>query len=464
MSGISMIGVTGFAPFGQLVANTEATHTRLNNLINQASTGLIANNYAGLGSGATVSLNLRPQLANLQVWQSNIDTATGRMSVAQSALTQIQSIASSFYAQLNNLQGVNAAAVDTIAASARDALRQVAGLLDTQDGGAYVFAGQDTGNPPVPDPDNIADATADANIPYITPGSGSFAASSKTFTIDAMTGNPQEDGSSIPLPGNLRAASLVYYGGTVYGQDSSSRWHSWDDTTGVWSTAASAPPTPSFFDRINTFVQNLGDPDTAANVAKNTLGVASFSGIMGPPSPFSGYLSTTAAPALPTVQIGQNETEPAGISASANGLIPTGVSTGPAIPGGPPTTTGSYMRDVLRALATIGSLTSAQASNTAISSDFKNLVQDTRISLSNAVTAMAQDAGVLGNVQASLTATQSRLADTQTAMTSQVSSAEEVDMAATLSQLSLVQTQMQASYQLIATLNGLSLAKFLPAT
>ena len=55
MSSISMIGVTGFAPFGQLVANAEATHTRLNNLTNQASTGLIANNYAGLGSGASVS-------------------------------------------------------------------------------------------------------------------------------------------------------------------------------------------------------------------------------------------------------------------------------------------------------------------------------------------------------------------------------------------------------------------------
>ena len=36
-------------------------------------------------------------------------------------------------------------------------------------------------------------------------------------------------------------------------------------------------------------------------------------------------------------------------------------------------------------------------------------------------------------------------------------------MASTLSQLSLVQTQMQASYQLIAGLSGLSLVKFLPA-
>jgi flagellar hook-associated protein 3 FlgL len=116
------------------------------------------------------------------------------------------------------------------------------------------------------------------------------------------------------------------------------------------------------------------------------------------------------------------------------------------------------MRDVLRALATIGSLSSAQASDPG----FASLVQDTRASLSGGVAAMAQDAGVMGNVQSSLTATQSRLADTQVALTGQVSSAEEVDMAATLSRLTQVQTQMQASYQLIASLNSLSLVKYLP--
>jgi flagellin-like hook-associated protein FlgL len=157
--------------------------------------------------------------------------------------------------------------------------------------------------------------------------------------------------------------------------------------------------------------------------------------------------------------VGQNQTEPTGIPASANGLIADSVS-GPAITGGPSATTGSYMRDTLRALATIGSLTSAQAS----SPGFDDLVQDTRISLSGAVNAMSQDAGVLGNVQSSLTTAQSRLADTQMALRGQLSSAEDVDMAQTLSQLSLVQTQMQASYQLIATLNGLSLAKFLPVS
>jgi flagellar hook-associated protein 3 FlgL len=365
-------GVTGFAALTRLIADSATTHARLDRLTNQASTGLVADNYAGLGTGASVSLDLRPQIANLQTWQSNVDAATGRMSVAQSALTAIQSIATDFYAQLNNLGGVNAGAVDTIAASARDALGQVVDLLDTQDAGVYVFAGQDTANPPIPDPGSIL------NSGFYT-------------QINAAVG-------ALTVNGAAATANATY------------------------QVALS-----------------------------NTAGTSPFSAWLSQPS-----ASLQAAP--PVVQVGQNKTEPVGIPASANGLIPDSPPGAPTLPLGPPASTGSYMRDVLRALATIGSLSNAQVNDP----NFDNLVQDTRISLSGAVDAMARDAGVLGNVQSSLTATQSRLSDTQTALTGQVSSAEDVDMAATLSRLSLVQTQMQASYQLIATLSGLSLVKFLP--
>ncbi len=374
----SITGVPGFSDYGMLgslIAQSASVRQKLDQLTNQASSGLVGNSYAGLGAGAPVSLNLRPQIATLQAWQSNVDAATGRMSVAQSAMTQIQSIASNFYAQLNNVGGVNASAVDGIAASARDALSQVASLLDTQDGGVYVFAGQDTANPPVPDPANIANMAA-----YPT----------------------------------------------------------------------------GYFAQINAAVSGLAPPGSAALSANATFAVA-VSNTAGT-SPFSTYLSQPGATLqLPTVQVGQNRSEQVGLLASANSLTPASVAPATLV-GGPSATTGSYMRDVLRALATIGSLSSTQVNV----NGFQDLVQDTRISLSGAITGMAQDAGVLGNVQSSLTATQSSLADTQTALTGQVSAVEDVDMASTLSQLSLVQTQMQASYQLISGMSGLSLVKFLP--
>ena len=113
----------------------------------------------------------------------------------------------------------------------------------------------------------------------------------------------------------------------------------------------------------------------------------------------------------------------------------------------------------MRALATIGSMTSSQASDP----NFAPLVQDTMTSLNGAVSSMATETGVLGDRQTALTATQTALSDTATALTTQVSSAQNVDMAATLSDLTQTQTQLQASYQLIAGETGLSLAKFLPA-
>jgi flagellar hook-associated protein 3 FlgL len=363
---------------GTLLANSASIRQKLDLLSNQASNGLVGVTYAGLGTGAPISLDLRPQIGNLQTWQNNVDQATGQMSVTQAAMTQVQSIAAHFYAQLANVQGVDASAVDNIAATARDALSQVASLLDTQDGGVYVFAGQDTENPPVPDPNNIANVAAH--------------------------------------PGG-------------------------------------------YYDQIRTAVGNLGVVGAMATVqATYDVAVSNAAGT----SPFSAYMSQPSAvlqAALPIVQIGQNVTRQVGLLASANALIPDTPFGAPPIPGGPPASTGAYMRDVMRALATIGSLSGAQASLPG----FGDLVQDTRTSLSGAISAMACDAGVLGDTQSSLATTKTRLSDTEAALTGQVSSVEDVDMAKTLSALTLIQTQMQASYQVIAAVSGLSLAKFLPA-
>ena len=60
--------------------------------------------------------------------------------------------------------------------------RQVAGLLDTKDGGVYVFAGQDTANPPVPDPDAILHP---ASIPRSAARSARFPANGAAATTAA---------------------------------------------------------------------------------------------------------------------------------------------------------------------------------------------------------------------------------------------------------------------------------------
>jgi len=64
---------------------------KLETLTNQASTGLVGTTYAGMGTGASVSLNLNPEIADLTTWQANINQATGPMQVTQTAMTQMQS-------------------------------------------------------------------------------------------------------------------------------------------------------------------------------------------------------------------------------------------------------------------------------------------------------------------------------------------------------------------------------------
>jgi flagellar hook-associated protein 3 FlgL len=350
----------GSALYASLISDNTTIKQKLDQLTEQISSGLTTQTYGGLGAEAAVPLTLGPQIAALKTWQGNIDAASGRMQVAQSALTQVQQIAAGFLAQTNDLEGVDANEVDTIAASARQALVQVADLLNTQDGGEYVFSGEDSASPAVPD------------------------------------------------------ASQILSSG--------------------------------FFTQIAAQVAQLGSQGAAATIA-NTLGIAG-SNAAGT-TPFSTYLSQPSGAMPPSIQVGSGQNVSVGILANANAAVTSGGSS----------TTGSYMRDIMRALATIGSLDSGQTTDPG----FQTLVQDTNASLTGAVSAIAEDSGVLGNTQSNLTALQTTLSSTATALTTQVSSVEDVNVAAAMSNLSLVQTQLQASYQVTAALSGLSLAKFLPA-
>jgi flagellar hook-associated protein 3 FlgL len=352
-------GLTG--TLGLLVGNSIAINNSLSTLTEQASSGLVAQTYSGLGEAASTSLSLNPILAEQQTWQSNIDAATGNIGVAQTALTQISSFASSFYAQIPDLNGLNASEIDSVAANARTALQQVAGLLDSQDGETYVFAGQDSTNPPVPNPDGIL--------------------SSGFFTqIQTAVGGLAANGASAVISGTLAIAS------------------------------------------------------------SNSAGTTPFSAALSQPS-------ATLASFRASVSIGPGESVPTIPLASANGDV---VSEGSS-------TTGSYTRDILRALATLGSLSSAQANTPG----FEQLVGDVSTSLGGAITALNSDAGVLGDRQTNITATQTNLADTSTALQAQLTNAQDVDTAATLSKLTQTQTQLQASYQLIAAQQKLSLVSYL---
>jgi flagellar hook-associated protein 3 FlgL len=362
VSGISDLSQTFPGGFqGSAIANAATVARRLNTLTQQAGDGLIADTYAGLTSGIHAALVMGPAIAREQGWQTDVSAATGRMQVAQTALKQISSIASQFYAQTNNLNGLNASEIDSNAASARDALGQVADLLNTTDGGVYVFAGQDTSNAPIPNPSRIL--------------------------------------------------------------------------------------TSGYFQQIQQSVSGLS---AAGSVATVQATLAAAQSDAAGTSPFSTYLSQSATASRSVLIAESGELLPTGMLANSNANV---ASVGA-------TTTGSYIRDILRGLATLGALSSAQVGV----AGFADVVADARTGLGGAIGALNQDAGVLGDRQTALMSAVQESASTVTALQSQLSAAQDVDMAATLSQLSQTQTQLRASYQMIADSQSLSLVKYLSST
>ena len=345
----------------RIAAESSVTQTRLQTLGQQISSGSIADTFAGLDQNARTTLMLRPVMAAMATWQSNITAANARVDITLTAMDRITAIASDFYARVNNLNGLNITNVDITAAAARDALRELTGLLNTTDGDIYVFGGQDTGNPPVPNCDAILSS--------------------------------------------------------------------------------------GFYTQIAASVAALGGAGASATIAATlAIGGSNAPGT----SPFSAYLSQSPAALQglrPSVEVADLRRQSFGIQASIN---TTAVSIGTS-------TTGSYSRDLLRALSTIGSLSSSQIGD----AGFAALVEDTRTGLRDAITAMATDAGIIGNDRMRLSAIQDQSEHYLLSITAQVAATEDVDMPAALASLSQVQAQLQASYQMIGSLRELTLVRYL---
>ena len=355
------IGSSNWGLLGQLATNATGVSARLDTLTEQISSGLVSTTYAGLGASAITSLDLRPQIAQQTALGQGLDAATGQMAVTQNVMSQIGSIASGLQVQLATLDRSSGTAITAIASQARTALQQVASLLDTQDGDAYVFAGIDSANPPVPDPGNITQS--------------------------------------------------------------------------------------AFYGSISAAVGSLS---TAGASATESMTVAVASSNSSTVSPFSSYLSQPAGSSSlvqQTVRTGPGSSSTFGVLATSN-MIPQAA-------GG--LSTGSYMRDLMRTLATVGSMTGSLAGTPAMT----QLVSDTASQLGSATTSMTQDQALLGEQQDALTATSTGLSAAHDALTTQLSNVEDVDYASASTTLSLLQTQLQSSYELIAGMKSLSLVSYL---
>ena len=138
-----------------IIAGSTGTSNELAKLEEQSASGYVAQTFGGIGAASQTVFDLDPQITQIGAYQTNIASATTNMSITQTAMTQIASIAQTFSSDLPDINDSSSNEIDSVAANARLALSQVASLLDTTNGEGYVFSGQDSSNPPIADPDAI---------------------------------------------------------------------------------------------------------------------------------------------------------------------------------------------------------------------------------------------------------------------------------------------------------------------
>ncbi len=289
-----MNGISSATDVGLLAAvlyNTSRTSAQIGTLTAQGSSGLISSDYAGLGDAAGAALNLSGQVALNASYQTNANQAATQAQVAQSALGQIQTLVSGFASQLLEPASATQVGLATLATSAGSALQQIASLLNTKVGNTYVFAGQDSRDPPIPDPATLSTsafataiqaavasldtAGASATQSQILTAAGPGATSPFSATLEASNlpasadiGNSQSVQTSVLADQNANAVSAGT-GTTSTGSYTRDILASLATVAALGTSAASDPKVISLLSLTQTTLSNADD---ALNTDIGSLG------------------------------------------------------------------------------------------------------------------------------------------------------------------------------------------------
>jgi flagellar hook-associated protein 3 FlgL len=196
-------GATDVGTLSYVLYNMGQTQQSISTLTAETSSGYISSDYAGLGASAGSALDLTSQLAQNTTLQANTSTASNIQQVTQTALGQIQTLVSNISSQLLSPSTTNVTGLSSLAATANGALQQIATLLDTKVGNVYIFAGQDSSNPPVPDPQTVTSSafyTAIQNAVAALPTTGAATLQSQSLTIAGP-------GATSPFSATLEASN-----------------------------------------------------------------------------------------------------------------------------------------------------------------------------------------------------------------------------------------------------------------
>lgn len=196
MSGMAVSGLVQSGLLARLVSDNTTIQTQENKLTLQASSGKVATTYGGLGAVAHVSVDLRPQMAQVGAWQQSIAMASGQLATTQSVLGQLHDIASQFSGQALGVALQSTTGATAVATQAQGALQQVLVLLNTQSDGQYAFAGANSGTAPL-DAGALSALTASAAAAV----SGLSTGADPATVLSTVVSGAAQSSFTYPLPG-----------------------------------------------------------------------------------------------------------------------------------------------------------------------------------------------------------------------------------------------------------------------
>jgi flagellin-like hook-associated protein FlgL len=197
--------VNSISIIGGMAADQARLRSRIDTLTRQAGTGQKGDTHGVLGPDARRSIDLRGDMARREAYVGATGAALGRMGTVQQVLGRLETLASDAAAEAARARTLGATGVEALARTARAALEEVASLLNTRQGGDYLFSGSDLAVAPVPDASNIATgpmaSAIQAAVATLTP--------SNAATVLADTATAATAAATTPFSAFLEGPALA---------------------------------------------------------------------------------------------------------------------------------------------------------------------------------------------------------------------------------------------------------------
>ncbi|WP_191082883.1 flagellin [Roseococcus microcysteis] len=142
---------------GRLAAETARLRTQMEILTRQTASGQRSSRLGDLAPDVPRAVSLRAQSGRLDAYDRVLTQSIGRTEVMQASLSRLTEIARDFRSTaLPRLYTRDPVALEAVKVQARNALTEMAHLLNVRHAGEYLFSGSDIGRPPIPDPEGLA--------------------------------------------------------------------------------------------------------------------------------------------------------------------------------------------------------------------------------------------------------------------------------------------------------------------